>query len=200
MIKNPSEKDEIYLSSVAKIGSSTDNIKYIENILSQEDHKAILDFVKTRESWNLEPWGSNTVRPNEIPKEIFNLLDKVFTTAYEKAKDYYNVDLTYLADGRLTLFKFATGFNLPKHVDILSDEALHIATVYYINDDYTGGEIVFSDHDVKIKPKANSLVIFPGNESYSHEVLEITDKDRYSSALWFMFTGSTFYKQKEWYN
>ena len=200
MIENPSEKDEIYLANVAKIGNSAENIHYIEDVLSKDDHRVILDFVKARESWNHEPWGSKTVRSNEIPEEITTLLNKVFTVAYENAKKHYDVEISYFADGRFMLFKFVTGFYLADHVDILSDEALHIATVYYINDDYTGGEIVFPDHDIKIKPKANSLIVFPGNESYSHGVLEITDRERYSSALWFMFTGSNFYKKKEWYN
>jgi predicted 2-oxoglutarate/Fe(II)-dependent dioxygenase YbiX len=68
---------------------------------------------------------------------------------------------------------------------------LHIASVYYINDDYTGGEINFPDHNLKIKPKANSFITFPSNSDYWHEVLENTGKERYSSTLWFHFDGSS---------
>ena len=55
MIKNHSEKDEIYLTNVAKIGNSINNIQYIENVLSEDEHRLILDFVKTRESWTTQP-------------------------------------------------------------------------------------------------------------------------------------------------
>ena len=64
------------------------------------------------------------------------------------------------------------------------------ATIYYINDDYEGGEINFMDHNLKIKPKANSFITFPSNSDYWHEVLENTVKERYSSTLWFKFVGS----------
>ena len=82
----------------------------------------------------------------------------------------------------------------------MSHEGNHIASVYYINDDYEGGEINFPDHNLNIKPKANSLIIFPGNENYVHEVRKIIDKDRYTSSMWFQYTGSTFNKKSEWYN
>jgi hypothetical protein len=200
MIENPSEKDEIYLANVAKIGDSTENILYIEDVLSQDEHAILLNFVKTRDEWNHEPWGSKTVRSSEIPEEISTILYKVFTLFYEKAKSFYDVEVDFFVKDRVTLFKFVEGFDLPLHVDILSDEALHIASVYYINDDYTGGEINFPDHNIKIKPKSNSLVIFPGNENYEHEVLKIVNGNRFSSALWLKFTGSTFYEKKEWYN
>ena len=100
----------------------------------------------------------------------------------------------------LHIVKFVKGFYLEPHVDTLSYEGNHIASVYYINDDYTGGEINFPDHKLEIKPKANSLIIFPGNESYVHQVREILDNNRYSSAMWFQFTGSSFNKKAEWYN
>ena len=98
------------------------------------------------------------------------------------------------------MVKFVKGFYLVPHVDTLSSEGNHMASVYYINDDYTGGEIDFPGHNLTIKPKANSLIIFPGNENYVHGVNKIIDNDRYSSAMWFQFTGSTFDKQGEWYN
>lgn len=199
MIENPSEKDEIYLANVAKIGDSVNNIQYMQDVLPAEEHKAILDYVKSVESWNDEPWLVKTVRSHEMPNEIKNLLEKVFTVVYQKSVELYDVNINPLKKDSLTLFKFPEGFELNQHVDTLSDESLHIASVYYINDDYTGGEISFKDHDLTIKPKANSLVIFPGNESYTHGVNKIFDNDRYSSALWFQFTGSTFSKKSEWY-
>ena len=73
MIKNPSEKDDIYLANVAKIGDSVENILYIENILSEEEHAILLNFVKTRDEGNDEPWLAKTVRSSEIPEEISSI-------------------------------------------------------------------------------------------------------------------------------
>jgi len=200
MIENPSEKDQVYLTNVEKIGHDAENIQYLEKVLSKEEHEALLDYVKTRESWNHEPWAAKTVASNEMPKEIFEMLNKVFKIVYEKSKDIYSVDIDPFEEYKLNLIKFEKGFSLNKHVDTLSSEANHIASVYYINDDYEGGEINFPDHSIKIKPKANSIVIFPGNENYLHEVLTILNGDRYSSSMWFQFTGSTFNKKREWYD
>lgn len=200
MITTPSEKDEIYLSNVAKIGNSAENIQYLENVLSQDEHRTILNFVTNNESWIREPWDAMSVLYNEIPKEILEMLHKIFTLSHQKSTELYGVQINPLDKYRLNLLKFIEGFSLNPHVDTLSVESNHIASVYYINDDYTGGEIVFPDHNLKIKPKANSLIIFPGNENYVHEVLKNFGKERYSSSMWFQFTGSTFNKKREWYD
>lgn len=200
MIENPSEKDELYLANVAKIGNSIDNIQYINNVLSEQDHQVILNYVKNAESWNHEPWQARTIRSNQMPEDILNMLEKVFTVVYEKAVEKYNVGIDPFHKSAIHLVKFVEGFFLVPHTDTQSDESLHIASVYYINEDYEGGEINFPGHKLKIKPKANSLVIFPGNENYIHEVRKILSKNRYSSAMWFQFTGSQFNKKKEWYD
>jgi Rps23 Pro-64 3,4-dihydroxylase Tpa1-like proline 4-hydroxylase len=200
MIENPSEKDEIYLANVAKIGNSTKNIHYVENFLSQEEHAFLLNYAKNADSWKEQPWLAKTIESENLPKEIFEILNKTFELVYKKSTDLYDVAINPFRQGRLHVVKFVKGFYLVPHVDTLSSEGNHIASVYYINDDYAGGEIEFPDHKLKIKPKANSLIIFPGNENYVHKVHEIVDNDRYSSAMWFQFAGSTFNKQGEWYN
>jgi len=200
MIENPSEKDEIYLANVAKIGTSAENIQYIENALSKEDHKVLLEYVKNAEDWKEQPWLARTVESQNLPEEIFEILKKTSELVYKKITDFYDIAINPHRESRLHVVKFVKGFYLVPHVDTLSSEGNHIASVYYINDDYSGGEIDFPDHSLKIKPKANSLIIFPGNENYVHGVNEIIDNDRYSSAMWFQFTGSTFDKQGEWYN
>jgi hypothetical protein len=199
MITNPSEKDEIYIANVAKIGNSTQNIHYAENILSEQNHKILLDYVKNAKSWKEQPWLAKTIDFNNLPEEIIKILDSIFEIVYKKSLNLYNVDINPFDRSALHLVKFTKGFYLVPHVDTLSVEGNHIASVYYINDDYAGGEINFPEHSLNIKPKANSLIIFPGNENYLHEVREIVDKDRYSSAMWFQFAGSTFNKKSEWY-
>ena len=62
MIENPSEKDDIYLANVAKIGNSTNNIQYIENVLPEKDHKALIDYIKIAESWEEQPWKAITIQ------------------------------------------------------------------------------------------------------------------------------------------
>lgn len=199
MITEPSEKDEIYLNNVAKIGNSPENIHLIENVLSEEEHKTILDFVNSTDAWTYQPWDAFDIPHKEIPREIIYMLHKVFTLAQEKCTSVYGVDINPANKNILNLLKFPRGMLLKPHIDTLSDEGNHIAAVYYINDSYLGGEICFPEFNINIKPNPNSLIIFPGNESYLHEVRKVYKGDRYSSSMWFQFTGSTFNQKKEWY-
>lgn len=200
MAKDYSAKDEIYLSNVAKIGDSEENIIYIENALSKEEHNTILTYAKNVDSWYDEPWDSKSVRFDRMPNKISDILQKLFTFTHDKAQSIYDVQLNDFKSADLNILKFVKGFYLNPHLDTNSNESNHIASVYYINDEYSGGEINFPEHKIKIKPKANSLIIFPGNENYLHEVTRIQNGDRYSSSLWFQFTGSTFNKNKQWYD
>ena len=138
MIEKPSEKDEIYLANVAKIGNSTDNIQYIEDVLSKEEHEVLLDYVKNAESWKEQPWLARTVESQNLPKEILEILNKTSQLVYKKITDFYDVSVNIHPQSRLHVVKFVKGFYLVPHVDTLSSEGNHMASVYYINDDYTG--------------------------------------------------------------
>lgn len=199
MIENPSEKDEIYLANVAKIGGSVENIQYIEDVLSKEEHEILLEYVKNTDSWEKQPWLVWIVQSGFLPNDVREILKKIFEMVYKKSTDLYGVDMDPPLTSGLSVVKFEPDFFLPIHTDTLSAESNHIASVYYINDDYEGGEINFPNHGLMIKPKANSLIFFPGNEEYEHQVFTVVDKNRYSSAMWFQFTGSTFNKKSEWY-
>lgn len=200
MITNPSEKDEIYLNNVAKIGNSEENIQYILNVLSEEEHKFILDYVKNNKGWRRQPWDSESVFHDDLPEEVIEILNKVFTLAYERSKNLYGVEIDPVDKHRFNLLKFGQGMFLNPHIDTQSSEENHIAVIYYINNDYIGGEICFPEFNLNIKPEPNSLIFFPGNESYVHQVITIFKGERYSSSMWFQFTGSTFNQKKEWYS
>lgn len=62
------------------------------------------------------------------------------------------------------------GSELREHVDNYADPTIRFATIVYVNDDYTNGELFFSKLNLSIKPRAKSLMIFPGDELYSHGV------------------------------
>jgi len=171
----------------SEVGNSVDNIHVTENILSKEDHKQLLDYVISVESWIVQPWGVKVLPPQEMPKEIVKILDKVFSLAYQKCVELYNVKLYPFENAKTPLVRFEKNYKMNEHADTTGD----FAAIYYINDDYDGGEINFMDHNLKIKPKYNSFVTFPSNADYWHEVLENTGKERYSATQWFKYHGSS---------
>jgi predicted 2-oxoglutarate/Fe(II)-dependent dioxygenase YbiX len=54
-----------------------------------------------------------------------------------------------------------------------------LAGLFYLNDDYEGGELYFPDQGIQFKPKAGSAYFFPGDMNYIHGVTEITSGIRY---------------------
>ena len=76
------------------------------------------------------------------------------------------------------------GGHLPAHQDLGVSSRL-ISTVSYLNDDYEGGEIEFINSKIKIKPEAGSIVFFPSNFLYVHEVMAVRSGTRYSMPHWY---------------
>jgi hypothetical protein len=78
----------------------------------------------------------------------------------------------------LELIRWNQNAMLGDHTDApqpREDGWVPISALIYINDNYVGGEIGFSEYDIDIKPKANDLVVFSG--SMLHHVKTIGDKD-----------------------
>lgn len=168
--------------------NSIDNIEIIENVLSEEEHKKLLDYVVTVDGWHKQPWGVEFFNSEKgMSTEIANLLDKVFRIAWQKCTDKFSVNLRVFKKHEVHLVRFQKDFYMNKHVDTAGD----FAVIYYINEDYQGGEINFPWHDLKVKPKANSFIMFPSNENYLHEVLP-NSENRYSSTLWFNLDGTPY--------
>jgi len=55
-------------------------------------------------------------------------------------------------------------------VDTDGDPSIAYAAIGYINDDYSDGELFFSELNLEVKPRAGSLMIFPGSSEYRHGV------------------------------
>ena len=56
--------------------------------------------------------------------------------------------------------------------------------LFFLNDNYKGGEIVIAD--TLYKPKRNSAIIFPSNFMYPHYVNKVEKGTRYSIITWLM--------------
>jgi hypothetical protein len=55
-----------------------------------------------------------------------------------------------------------------------------VAGLFYINDDYDGGELYFPEQGIQFKPKAGAAYFFPGDRNYIHGVTEITSGTRFT--------------------
>lgn len=70
-----------------------------------------------------------------------------------------------------------------------------IAGLFYLNDDYEGGELYFPNQGIQFKPKAGSAYFFPGDRNYIHGVTEVKSGIRYVIPFFFTIIKHTGEKQ-----
>lgn len=69
-----------------------------------------------------------------------------------------------------------------------------VSMVYYLNDDYEGGEIEVAPEgssSILIKPKADHILLFPSDARYPHKVHPLKSGTRYAVVNWFSLEGLT---------
>ena len=53
-----------------------------------------------------------------------------------------------------------------------------VSSLFYINEEYEGGELNFPDQNLLIKPKKGTFIFFRGEESLMHEVKVVKSGSR----------------------
>ncbi len=118
-----------------------------------------------------------------ISSQLFGALDKTL--------HHYTTELYPFAEKNIKsrehtmhLLKYDESGHLPAHQDQgISSRVLSV--LLYLNDDYEGGEIEFRHSNLKFKPKAGSVLFFPSNFLYVHEVYPVTKGPRYALPNWY---------------
>lgn len=134
---------------------------------------------------------SKDVSPDDYyRKEMVAVADMLYSSL-DRAFDHYSTQIYPFArkniknrEESIHLLRYGQTGHLPAHQDQgVSSRVL--STVMYLNDDYEGGEIEFRHSNVKLKPKAGSIIFFPSNFLYIHEVYPVTNGYRYSMPHWY---------------
>ncbi len=64
-----------------------------------------------------------------------------------------------------------------------------ISIVLYLNDDFEGGDFIFPELKIRVRPEPGMLVCFPSNHNYMHGVEPVTKGNRYSIVTWATIKG-----------
>lgn len=106
--------------------------------------------------------------------------DKIFPLIEDAMKDYA------LENGHVglemqsfTLVKYLEGGFFLEHIDGGADSNRKVSMVVYLNDDYEGGEISFTKHNLTFKPTKNSVYIFPSSGNFHHEAKPVLSGNKY---------------------
>jgi len=113
-------------------------------------------------------------------------LAEIYSDAYEPQIGPVN---DYRAMFNLAPLNYWESFNFVKygkdqHFQIHSDHGYSyicvLSSVGYLNDDYEGGELFFDKFNLKIKPRAGDLYLFPSSFLFSHAAMPVQDGVKYS--------------------
>jgi hypothetical protein len=147
---------------------------------------------KSQDSWgeNLTSLIHYTQWPdNVLQNATFEALTRYLDGVVKIVKNIYNVDCFSESGPWIALAKEGGYMNM--HCDgtfIHNRDAItHFSSVYYINDDYEGGEFNMPLMGFRLRPKANSLLIFThsSHEDMAHEVTPVISGDRFVSQGFF---------------
>lgn len=82
------------------------------------------------------------------------------------------------------ILKYDIGGKFNTHMDDGGGNFRRVSTVYYLNDNYEGGELCFPQFSIQLKPEEGDMIIFPSSYVYSHSVSPVTFGTRFSIASW----------------
>lgn len=165
---------------------SLNAISWVQASVKEKDFDGVN--TKSRDTFTISiTYSDSSLVDLSSPFSSFNsILGKTFFESFDPLeRDYmstYNVWMS--SHDQYQILKYGVGQKFINHIDDHQDYHRRISTVYYINDDYTGGEIEFPRFQISYKPKANELLIFPSTYVYNHSVNEVMSGTRYSVVSW----------------
>jgi len=107
-----------------------------------------------------------------------DVYDAQFPAVEDYRKEYNIMDLKYWE--AFNFIKYGPGQHFQEHHDHGFSYNCTVSLVAYPNDDYEGGELYFRLQDLKIKPRAGDLYIFPSNYMYPHVAMPVDSGTKYS--------------------
>lgn len=105
--------------------------------------------------------------------QVYDVVRPLFSKVEQDYLDRFNINHMSW-HSRLELLKYESGHFFKDHIDSVPGINRTVSVVFYLNDDYEGGEIVFSRFGLRVKPKANSALVFPSNYVFNHSAETVT--------------------------
>lgn len=174
----------------------TKDIFYIENFLSDKSYNNFIEMCKENDNNFKYPESFFLQRgrlsmPNNLQKDQ----QDAWAELNLNLKSLFNNDKHSLipvrsiikfdeySEGFDQVFSFGKhyddyGHRTENNFDDFSEPVIFFGCVYYINDSYDGGFVMYPESNVYIKPKANSIVCHAGYEP--HMVTQIFNGKKYN--------------------
>ena len=171
-----------------KLGIRYNKIFEVPSIISNEAGEALSRLFDDKKDWKAEAFHNGyqddidplTLKEYGIPDRFFDILTETIKQIMEFAFKS-NIKLN-----SISMQTYSTGaFVIPHSDNSFLDGSTNgydmnkYSAIIYLNEDYSGGELYFPQHDISISPNKFSCYIFPGGQENIHGVKEITSGTRH---------------------
>ena len=181
-----------------------DFVKVYYNIVSEELCDKILKEYQNSSEWNPTRVGAGEVNSNirncsvvqisdpqviENNFEIRKFIDVELHQQLLEVVKKYSEDFPEFCpsiDTGYDLLRYETGQFYTKHTDSFQQQQRSVSCSLLVNDDYDGGEFAFFDREMVIRAPKGSVIVFPSNFMYPHEIMPVTKGIRYSIITWYV--------------
>jgi hypothetical protein len=112
--------------------------------------------------------------------QLSNKLDEVRDLCLSHYMSVYG-DMNIINKEGWALLKYRPGDFFNNHTDASHEYLRQVSAVFYFNDNYEGGELIFPFLNVTIKAKAGELILFPSNYLFVHKANKVESGIKYSA-------------------
>jgi hypothetical protein len=192
------------------LGNDIENIKYVDDFLDKEDLEYLVEVAKKAESrfsGSQLHVGAFNYLDDESLNDLRKFSEKLNNKIFDVAKQLYKQDfitetfnfglnihkVNSFTDAHVDIIEESPGFQEPGFKEPVYSNWRdawdgYLACNLYLNDDYSGGQIYFPEREyLTIKPKANSLIMWPGNKHFIHGIKKTKITSRYVYGIFMKF-------------
>jgi len=156
-------------------------VEVISNFISDEDCSAVIKYLDENDNSpdfpQLRYKNNHELRKTFVNPQSLEIADIILK--YANKLNYG--DSYYVAEYFLSLFK--PGYAMHMHQDIIGEVVFTHSIVLYLNDNFSGGELIIPELNFKHKPQKGDAVIFSPN-TMEHGVTEVLGNNRYTIPFW----------------
>jgi len=177
-----------HLEAIVKLKNII-KLKFIDKIIPLINNKA-------KKNLNIKDGLNKNVRNVKGYHLSFNTPTDLFYWNYikreiERIYAFYKAKFPKMESNKINqidLLKYNKGGKYEIHTDHYTTTPRHLSIIMNLNDDYEGGDLIFTDQKEKeikrLKLGKGSIVFFPSNFMYPHSIQPITKGTRYSIVAW----------------
>lgn len=127
--------------------------------------------------------------------DVFNQIVKIVVPVIERYQQEFPEQTRFwpkelaLEEFRIKRYNSNTGEQFADHVDVasLDSSKRYLAFLFYLNDDFVGGETLFLP-DKQVQPVKGSVIVFPPTWQYPHAGLPLISGTKYIMSTYLNFT------------